>query len=185
LPERPPGCSHAIEAGKGRIPDGADFLHAFIVGTEVEDRLGNTIYPSHYDMGWHITGTCGVFGAAAACGRILGLNREQMMWALGLAATQASGVVTVLLIAAAFVPAARSRLQDFFGMSRGPSICNGRLPLTLHLLAPSGRAQQVTQDLAGFWERHYPAIRRELMRKYPRHAWPEDGARATPPAPRR
>ena len=82
-------------------------------------------------------------------------------------------------------PAARSRLQDFFGLARGPAVANGRLPLVLHLLAPNGRAQQVTQDLAGFWQRHYPAVRRELMRKYPRHAWPEDGATATPPAPRR
>ncbi|TMA44091.1 MAG: ATP-dependent helicase HrpB, partial [Deltaproteobacteria bacterium] len=79
-------------------------------------------------------------------------------------------------------PAVRSRMQDFFGLARGPSICNGRVPLTLHLLAPSGRAQQVTQDLAGFWERHYPAIRRELMRRYPRHAWPENGATASPPS---
>jgi len=79
-------------------------------------------------------------------------------------------------------PAIRSRLQDFFGMARGPSLCAGRVPLTLHLLAPSGRAQQVTQDLAGFWERHYPAIRRELMRRYPKHAWPENGARAVPPS---
>jgi ATP-dependent helicase HrpB len=79
-------------------------------------------------------------------------------------------------------PAVRSRLQDFFGLSRGPAICQGRLPLTLHLLAPSGRAQQVTQDLAGFWERHYPAIRRELMRKYPKHSWPENGATAAPPS---
>ncbi|HTO98490.1 MAG TPA: ATP-dependent helicase HrpB [Myxococcales bacterium] len=78
-------------------------------------------------------------------------------------------------------PAIRSRLQDFFGMGRGPSICGGRLPLTLHLLAPSGRAQQVTQDLAGFWERHYPAIRKELMRRYPKHSWPENGATAQPP----
>ena len=82
-------------------------------------------------------------------------------------------------------PAAHSRLQDFFGLARGPAVANGRLPLVLHLLAPNGRAQQVTQDLAGFWQRHYPAVRRELMRKYPRHAWPEDGATATPPAPRR
>jgi ATP-dependent helicase HrpB len=79
-------------------------------------------------------------------------------------------------------PAVRSRLQDFFGLSRGPAICQGRLPLTLHLLAPSGRVQQVTQDLEGFWERHYPAIRRELMRKYPKHAWPENGATAAPPS---
>jgi ATP-dependent helicase HrpB len=82
-------------------------------------------------------------------------------------------------------PAVRSRLQDFFGMARGPAIQGGRLPLVLHLLAPNGRAQQVTQDLAGFWERHYPAVRKELMRKYPRHAWPEDGARAAPPAARK
>jgi len=81
-------------------------------------------------------------------------------------------------------PFIESRLQDFFGQSQGPSICSGRLLLVCHLLAPNGRAQQVTQDLAGFWVRHYPAIRRELMRNYPRHAWPEDGATAVPTPPR-
>jgi ATP-dependent helicase HrpB len=80
-------------------------------------------------------------------------------------------------------PWIESRLQDFFGMSVGPAICRGRVPLTLHLLAPNHRAVQVTSDLAGFWQKHYPAIRRELGRRYPRHAWPEDGATATPPAP--
>ncbi|MCA1826273.1 MAG: ATP-dependent helicase HrpB, partial [Myxococcales bacterium] len=79
-------------------------------------------------------------------------------------------------------PAVRSRLQDFFGMQTGPSICKGRVPLTLHLLAPNGRVQQISQDLRGFWDRHYPAVRRELMRKYPRHPWPENGATATPPS---
>ena len=69
-------------------------------------------------------------------------------------------------------PWIESRLQDFFGMKETPRICSGRVPLTLHLLAPNRRAVQVTQDLAGFWERHYPAIRRELMRRYPKHAWP-------------
>jgi ATP-dependent helicase HrpB len=78
-------------------------------------------------------------------------------------------------------PWLESRLQDFFGMKEGPRICRGRVALTLHLLAPNGRAQQVTSDLSGFWERHYPAVRRELMRKYPRHPWPEDGKSATPP----
>jgi ATP-dependent helicase HrpB len=71
-------------------------------------------------------------------------------------------------------PAIASRMQDFFGMRDGPRIGDGRVPLVLELNAPSGRAQQVTTDLAGFWQRHYPAIRKELMRKYPRHAWPED-----------
>jgi len=69
-------------------------------------------------------------------------------------------------------PWIESRLQDFLGMRETPRICSGRVPLTLHLLAPNRRAVQVTQDLAGFWERHYPAIRRELMRRYPKHAWP-------------
>jgi 2-methylcitrate dehydratase PrpD len=74
---------------------GAEFLHAFILGAEVECRLGNAIYPSHYDMGWHITGTCGVFGAAAACGKVLGLDAQKMAWALGIAATQAAGIKVV------------------------------------------------------------------------------------------
>jgi ATP-dependent helicase HrpB len=82
-------------------------------------------------------------------------------------------------------PFVESRLQDFFGMADGPKLAAGRVPLVLHLLAPNGRAQQVTTDLAGFWERHYPALRRELMRRYPKHAWPEDPLRAQPPAPRR
>ena len=82
-------------------------------------------------------------------------------------------------------PAARSRLQDFFGMRSGPRVAGGKVPIVLHLLAPNGRAQQVTSDLEGFWQRHYPAVRRELMRRYPRHAWPEDGATASPPPSRR
>ncbi len=81
-------------------------------------------------------------------------------------------------------PWIESRLQDFFGMADGPKVVNGRVPLTLHLLAPNQRAVQVTTDLAGFWERHYPAIRKELGRKYPRHFWPEDGRSAAPPPPK-
>ncbi len=78
-----------------------------------------------------------------------------------------------------------SRLQDFFGMSRGPTVAGGKVPVVLHLLAPNGRAEQVTTDLAGFWDRHYPEVRKALMRRYPRHSWPEDPRTATPPAPRR
>jgi len=81
-------------------------------------------------------------------------------------------------------PWIESRLQDFFGMPEGPRLCRGKVPLTLHLLAPNQRAMQVTTDLSGFWDRHYPSIRRELMRRYPRHPWPEDGRTATPPEPR-
>ena len=80
-------------------------------------------------------------------------------------------------------PWIESRLQDFFGLAQGPSVAQGRIPLVLHLLAPNHRAVQVTTDLAGFWERHYPALRKELARKYPRHSWPEDPLHAQPPDP--
>jgi len=66
-----------------------------------------------------------------------------------------------------------SRLQDFFGMRETPRIGPERTPVVVHLLAPNQRAVQTTTDLAGFWERLYPQVRRELMRRYPRHAWPE------------
>src|SRR5580698_777178 len=71
---------------------GADYLHALIVGVEVECRIANAVYPQHYDVGWHITGTVGPFGAAAAAGKVLGLSEQQMIWALGIAATQPVGL---------------------------------------------------------------------------------------------
>jgi ATP-dependent helicase HrpB len=73
--------------------------------------------------------------------------------------------------AAGQAPWVSSRLQDFFGLKETPRIAG--VPLVAHLLAPSQRPVQVTSDLAGFWERHYPQIRKELMRRYPKHQWPE------------
>jgi 2-methylcitrate dehydratase PrpD len=71
---------------------GEDFMEAFILGFEVEARIGDAVYPAHYEAGWHITSTTGVFGAAAAIGKLIGLDTKQMIWAFGLAATQAAGV---------------------------------------------------------------------------------------------
>lgn len=71
-------------------------------------------------------------------------------------------------------PWIESRLQDFFGMKTGPALLGGKMPLTLHLLAPNFRAVQVTADLPGFWTRVYPDLRKELGRRYPRHKWPEN-----------
>ena len=73
-------------------------------------------------------------------------------------------------------PWAQSRLQDFFGMRESPRVGDGRVAVVLHLLAPSQRPLQVTADLAGFWERHYPELRRQLARRYPKHRWPENPA---------
>ena len=67
-----------------------------------------------------------------------------------------------------------SRLQDFFGLSETPRVARGQVPLVLHLLAPNQRPVQTTTDLAGFWQRLYPQVRRELRRRYPKHAWPEN-----------
>jgi 2-methylcitrate dehydratase PrpD len=71
---------------------GADFLNALVLGIETECRIGNAVFPPHYDVGWHITGSTGVFGAAAAIGKLLGLDERRMTWALGLAATQPVGL---------------------------------------------------------------------------------------------
>jgi ATP-dependent helicase HrpB len=67
-----------------------------------------------------------------------------------------------------------SRVQDFFGLRETPRIANGKVALVVHLLAPNKRPVQTTTDLAGFWQRLYPQVRRELSRRYPKHAWPED-----------
>jgi 2-methylcitrate dehydratase PrpD len=87
-----PVASGLMALAETRPVAGREFLHAFILGIEVECRIGNSVYPEHYDRGWHITGTAGVFGAAAAAGKILGLDARQMTYALGIAATQSSGL---------------------------------------------------------------------------------------------
>lgn len=75
-----------------RKTSGADLVHAFVLGVEAEERIGLSVFPEHYNVGWHITGTAGAFGAAAAIGKLLGLNEQRMAWALGIAATQAAGL---------------------------------------------------------------------------------------------
>jgi 2-methylcitrate dehydratase PrpD len=87
-----PVVSGLLALAEHRPMSGTDFMHALVLGVEVECRIGNAVYPAHYDRGWHITGTAGVFGAAAACGRALGLSEQQMVWALGIAATQPVGL---------------------------------------------------------------------------------------------
>ncbi len=75
---------------------GRDFILAFVLGQEIECRIGLAISPSHYNRGWHITATCGVFGAAAGSGKLLGLTSQQTVWALGTAATQAASLCECL-----------------------------------------------------------------------------------------
>ena len=74
---------------------GKDFLTAVVAGFEVASRIGGLLTMDHYEKGFHPTGTVGIFGVAAACGRILGLDQDQMRMAFGIAATQASGIKCV------------------------------------------------------------------------------------------
>jgi 2-methylcitrate dehydratase PrpD len=87
-----PVISAILALSEHRPVSGTDFVNALVLGVDVECRVGNSVYPKHYDAGWHITGTAGVFGAAAASGKLLGLSEQQMLWALGLAATQPVGL---------------------------------------------------------------------------------------------
>ena len=85
-----------LALGEMQQVSGRDLLLAFVLGDEIECRVGLAMSPSHYNRGWHITSTCGVFGAAAGSGKLLGLNPAQTVWALGIAATQAAGLCECL-----------------------------------------------------------------------------------------
>ena len=137
---------------------GGDFVHAFILGVEVECRIGNAVYPSHYDVGWHITGTAGVFGAAAATGRLLGLNEQQMVWALGIAATQSSGLREMFgTMTKPFHPgnAAKNGLlaallaqQNFTSSNQGIEAKRG----FAHVLSTKFEPGEITERLGETWE---------------------------------
>ena len=75
-------------------------------------------------------------------------------------------------------PILEVRIQELFGMKETPRVAGGRIPLLLHLLGPNYRPQQITNDLASFWANTYPQVRKDLRRRYPKHAWPEDPAQA-------
>jgi ATP-dependent RNA helicase HrpB len=79
-------------------------------------------------------------------------------------------------------PALHIRVQELFGLTQHPSIGNGELPLTLHLLSPAHRPIQITRDLPGFWKGSWAAVRAEMKGRYPRHLWPEDPTTAAPTA---
>lgn len=92
----PPVAAAILSLARRKSIAGKEVLHAFILGLETTCRIGNSVSPGHYERGWHITSTCGVFGAAAAAAKLLRLSEVQVLHALGLAATQAAGLVEVL-----------------------------------------------------------------------------------------
>lgn len=150
-----------------RIP-GRDFLHAFILGVEVECRLALSVFPEHYDTGWHVTGTAGVFGAAAAAGKLLGLNVQQMTWALGIAATQSSGLREMFgSMCKSFHPGAAARnglcaalmaAQNFDSSERGIEAPRG----WAHVLSTRFDPATLTEGLGAHFE-----LSRNMYKPYP------------------
>jgi 2-methylcitrate dehydratase PrpD len=153
-----PVASAILALAERRGVSGEAFLHAFILGVEVECRIGNSVYPQHYDVGWHITGTAGVFGAAAAAGKLLGLNEQQMVWALGVAATQSSGLREMFgTMCKPFHPgnAARNGLlaallaqQNFTSSDQGIEAKRG----FAHVLSTAFKPEEITERLGETWE---------------------------------
>jgi 2-methylcitrate dehydratase PrpD len=92
----PPVAGVVLSIARKQEVSGAELLHAFVLGMETTCRMGNAVTPGHYERGWHITSTCGVFGATVAAAKLLRLDERQMAAALGIAATQASGLVEAL-----------------------------------------------------------------------------------------
>ena len=141
-----------------RRPSGRDLIHAFILGAEAELRIGNAVYPSHYDVGFHATGTCGVFGAAVACARLLRLDLQRTCWALGIAATQAAGLREMFgtdckslhpgKAARDGLTAALLAAKDFTSSERGIEAPRG----FAHVLAAERDFTRITERLGGHWE---------------------------------
>jgi ATP-dependent helicase HrpB len=91
-----------------------------------------------------------------------------------------SGSQIALVYEAGSPPVLAVRIQEVFGMQETPRVAAGRLPVLMHLLAPNMRPQQITSDLKSFWQTTYAEVRKELRRRYPKHAWPEDPRTASP-----
>jgi len=153
-----PVASAILALGERLGTSGEDFMHAFILGVETECRIGLAVYPSHYERGFHITGTAGVFGAAAAAGKLLGLNEQQMIWALGIAATQSAGLKEMFgTMCKAFHPgsAGQNGLKAALLASKDYTSSNGALEAQEGFMFTYSDEQdftQVTDELGRRWE---------------------------------
>lgn len=147
---------------------GAQVLHAFLLGGEVECRIGNAVSPGHYARGWHITSTCGNFGSAAGCAKLLGLNAEQSWHAIGIAASQAAGLVENLPSAAKNVGvgnAARNGILAALlaekGYKAAPAAIEGPLGFA-RAMGDVPDVAAITEGLGERWE-----IARNTYKPYP------------------
>ena len=137
---------------------GQALLHALLLGIEAECRVGNAVSPWHYAHGWHITSTCGVIGAAAAAGKLLGLGAEPMVRAIGLGATQACGLLESLGTMAKSVSvgdAARNgivaALLAEHGFAAAPATLEGERGFT-RVMGHDADPSAIVRDLGTVWE---------------------------------
>jgi 2-methylcitrate dehydratase PrpD len=137
---------------------GADLLHAFVLGVEIECRIGNAVSPGHYSRGWHITSTCGVFGSAAATAKVLGLDLERTIWAMGNAAAQSAGLIENLGTMAKSISvgnAARGGLLAAFlaeaGLAGPAEPISGQRGFT-SVMADGANVGELTNGLGETWE---------------------------------
>ena len=129
-----PVAAPVLALAQARGFSGLAVLTAFILGVEVECRIGNAVSPGHYARGWHITSTCGVFGAAAGCAKLLGLSAAQISNAIGIAASQSAGIIENLPSAAKNVSVGNAARNGLFaallaaeGYSASPRAIEGPL----------------------------------------------------------
>jgi len=158
----------ALAAAEETRASGRDALVAFALGCEVACRIAMSVHPWHYDAGWHITGTVGVLGAAAAAGRLHGLDAEQLSHALGFAGTQAGGVREVFGSDGKALHAGRAasngvQSAEFAraGMTANPEILAGRRGFWA-VLSPDGHnEEELVGGLGERWE-----LRRNGLKPY-------------------
>jgi 2-methylcitrate dehydratase PrpD len=147
---------------------GRNLILALVLGTEIECRIGLAVSPSHYRRGWHITATCGVFGAAAGASKLLALTIEQMVFALGIAATQAAGLCECLGTPAKSVGVGNAARNGLWAALLAADGFAGPLePLTggqgyFHALAETPQLSFLTDGLGESWE-----IMKTAFKPYP------------------
>ncbi len=153
-----PVAPAVLALAEQRKLSGAAVLHAFILGAEVECRIGNAVSPGHYARGWHITSTCGIFGAAAAGAKLLGLNAGQTWHALGIAASQSAGLVENLPSAAKNVSVGNAARNGLFaallaeqGYTAAPAAIEGALGWA-RAMGDAPEVAEVTDGLGARWE---------------------------------
>jgi 2-methylcitrate dehydratase PrpD len=163
-----PVAAPVLALAQARGFSGQAVLAAFILGVEVECRVGNAVSPGHYARGWHITSTCGVFGAAAACGWLLKLSAGQIANAIGIAASQSAGIVENLPSAAKNVSVGNAARNGLFaallaaeGYSASPRAIEGPLGWA-RAMGDEPDIGRLTGNLGKTWE-----IAKNTYKPYP------------------